>query len=119
MIRVQQEDTDGCGVACLAMLGGVDYVTVRGDFPELRAGGLSEVEVLHWLNERGWWYRRWWVQAPVEPLAPLALAMVKEGKGGHWVIVQDGAVVDPARPQAPPLASYSVFKWIELWRPGT
>lgn len=117
MNRVQQEDTDGCGVACLATLGGVDYATVRRDFPELPSGGLSEVQMLHWLNERGWWYRRWWVQAPVEPLASMALALVKEGKGGHWVVIVDGAVLDPARNPAPPLASYAVFKWIELQRP--
>lgn len=117
--RVQQEDENGCAVACLASLVGEPYQAIRRGFPQMPSQGLSEVDICHWLNERGWWTRRWWVQSPPQQRTRLAIAMVKEPSSGHYIVVDGDSAIDPARQKALPLHEYKFYRWIDLLAPSS
>ena len=119
--RVAQIEANGCGIACLAMLEGRDYDSVRAEFPDMTSSGLSEIDVLHWLNARGWFYQRHWIAGTVADLAPtLALAMVQTTKAtGHWIVITDRGILDPARETPLRPIDYGIFKWIPLRKAET
>jgi hypothetical protein len=125
---IRQEDENGCGVAALGIVMHLTspvrwtYRMWRGYFPEMRSQGLSEVEVCHFLNGQGFWYRRWWISAaPMPAPGRLALVLVDDG---HWIVVKHEyfpdavshrwGVFDPARPEPKAIADYTILKWIEL-----
>ena len=113
--HVAQAEPTGCGVACLAMLTGQSYDDVRATVDLHATGyGLSEAQVCHWLAERGFWLRRWWVGAPPEKRAPVALVLTM--RPAHWVVVDGDRVLDPARGVAR-IEDYAIGQWIDLFRP--
>lgn len=66
--------------------------------------GLSDAQVLWWLNKEGYWTRRHWQHPRSSVRSPLALALTHDA---HWIVLADGAVLDPARET--PLADYGDF----------
>lgn len=99
--HVYQQDRSGCGIACAAMIAGVDYATARAAWVgysrkrERRlytlGAGLTRDEINALLIRLKWcrgtfYFRRY-----------LHLVNVQPGIGGHWVVT-DGwyRTFDPA-----------------------
>lgn len=102
---VGQEDGNGCGIACLAMLSGHTYQEVRADFDVTLMR--SHVDYDQWLTEQGYALARryrWWKGAeraawPPAPWADVHLCevLVPGFVGGSHMVVMlaDGTVLDP------------------------
>ncbi len=109
MRHVRQEEPDGCGVACLAMLTDATYEEVAKTVVAIGLGNPSDLKpeiMRRYLEAHGWFTRcvltraeaggRW----PPEPFAPAHCAMVQRtmSSPGHWVVMLgDGGVLDPNR----------------------
>lgn len=99
MRLVRQEDRSGCGIACVAMLVGVEYKTARAawvGFSKRRArelitigGGLRRGDLVAALIRLG-----------AHPGLNQKIKMVNEQPviGGHWVVDDDGHILDPEIP---------------------
>jgi len=112
---VAQRESNDCGVACLAMLTSLSYEPVRRDFPDMVSQGLSEVQIVEWLQHWGFWTKRWWTSRPPAMPAPDGIILVDDG---HWIVRRGGTLLDPARKPAKALHEYSILKWIELCPAG-
>lgn len=118
--HVLQEDTNGCGLACLAMLTGQTYRQVRADFENWGGDGTTEFHITAYLADKGYawtWlhhghiYKReltgpdTWRTRMRDPWPPplwanVHIASVETGRGSHFIIVlRDGRVLDPATPE--------------------
>lgn len=110
---VAQEDANGCGIACLAMLVGKTYQQVASEVASVKAMGLSQWPLDSYLAEQGYAVARRYpslvhlneinkpgVMRDVWPLTPWAdvhLCGVTLPQGHHWVVLlRDGRVLDPA-----------------------
>jgi hypothetical protein len=109
--RVAQDDPKGCAVACLAMIAGRTYAEVRAAFPSapLTEYGLSDHNVVRWLDREGIWHRR---NAPELFTDGTAIALTTDS---HWVVLHRGDVLDPAREV--PLQGYRFAQVIEVLLP--
>lgn len=107
---VRQEDSHGCGVACLAMLTAKTYAEVRAWFkrPDFSREGMTFHEVDHYLTEHGYAVARKWQFTqneeknkrrevwPVEPFAEVHICSVRNEHANHFVVLlADGKVLDP------------------------
>lgn len=102
---VGQEDANGCGIACCAMLAGMRYTDVARDFEGVDKR--SHVDYDQWLTEHGYALARryrWWLGKerdtwPPAPWAEVHLAEVLVPGfigGSHMVVLLgDGRVLDP------------------------
>lgn len=123
---VQQQDSHGCLVACLAMVTGDSYAFVKQWFVERGqrfdgTGGLIDLYVEMYLGERGYAYRKHFRYLPGNtprsvwpslPFAPVHICGVN-GAGDHGVVMQaDGVVVDPIAEPRRTLADYSDVAYI-------
>lgn len=109
--RITQQDSFGCGLACIAMIAGQTYQQVRslldaGGYYDVQLAGLPESLLYQLLHHKGYscapLYRhdqltnRQRPEWPAAPFAPVHIARVTVGKSGHFVVVQaDGTVLDP------------------------
>ncbi len=101
--HVLQEDNDGCGPACLAMIAGWTYAEAVKLWPKLnfrRNGGLSRVSLDRALARLGYAVcRREDTRRPFGEVHLVEIqdeSMVKKKQGWHWVILlADGTVYDP------------------------
>ncbi len=112
---VHQEDAQGCGIACLAMVTGVSYGQVREEFaPGWEDNGFTTFELDTFLAEHGYatsrkykcitHQRRDRETWPPEAWGDVHIACV----GTHFVVwLRDGTVLDPATPDARRLSDYS------------
>lgn len=129
--HIQQQDTHGCLVACLAMATGDRYESVREWFTDrgekfAGGGGITVFEVEAYLGERGFAYRRYyrWLPGntlrtswPTPPFAPIHIVGVN-GAGRHGVVMlHDGTVLDPSDATPRSIESYSEVAYvIGVWR---
>ncbi len=110
--RVRQEDTNGCGIACLAMITGKTYLEVRDELVYYDGSGLAnhiideyladhgyavarKFEASHWQQKKyGRTTREQW---PVEPFADVHLCQVETWSDtNHFVVMlRDGTILDP------------------------
>jgi hypothetical protein len=104
LTHVRQEDMNGCGIACLAMVTGKTYQQVNADLT-CRIGGITDWTLWTYLADNGyasaWKYpvclytnqpRDIW---PPALWADVHIAQVQNGT--HFVVVlRDGEVLDPA-----------------------
>ena len=126
---VQQEDANGCGVACLAMVTGQSYRDVKAwegfvgkDF---RGDGMTYHDLMQYLTDHGYAtaLRFRWLPGcsdtghhtrnpwPTAPYAPAHIVSVRRGQ--HLVVLlHDGAVLDPYHPQPSKLADYDEVAWM-------
>lgn len=117
MKHILQRTQDECGIATLAMITGEPYEQVRAEFPFFK-DGIDEWEVRAYLAERGYacaqvyiHYAPMRVNLPerVKPFTDVHFAYVDDR---HFVVVlRDGTVLDPARPQPRHIDQYKV-SWI-------
>ena len=117
MRLVLQEDLNGCGLACLAMVTDQTYGQVKADFTGFDNDGITEFHLWAYLSDHDyawqWMYeyliykRRktgdgtWQTQAreewPPRLWADVHIASVRNSNGAHFVVVlRDGTVLDPA-----------------------
>ena len=128
--HVQQQDSHGCLVACLAMATGHTYERVKTWFTDRgekfgEGGGITEFEVAAYLGEHGFAYRRLyrWLPGntkrtawPTDPFAPIHIVGVN-GAGRHGVVwLPNGVVLDPASAELREIANYEVAYVIGVWR---
>ena len=107
LARVQQEEPQGCAIACVAMVLGVTYTEARrrctpGAGP---TGLMTHFVADAVLGEAGFAIRRIYrvgpgnvpcTPWPPAPFAPLHLAEAMTSQGGHAaVMLADGAILDP------------------------
>src|SRR4051794_20631341 len=52
--HILQEDSHGCGLACLAMITGQSYQQVKADFANWDQRGVCDFEIIAYLGERGY-----------------------------------------------------------------
>jgi hypothetical protein len=129
---VKQEEPCGCGIACLAMLTGVDYWTVRRAWPDehnFATGGIDCHDATHYLGDRGIAHvmryrfelglnrvgaqviRRDWPQ----PFAPGHIIAIN-GSRHDVVLLADGTVLDPQNETPRRLEDVGeVFLMIGVW----
>ena len=94
VMLVKQQEPNGCGIACAAMLAGVSYETAKAKVIEMgfrQAGshyGLLPREVIRLASELG---------AVVAPdIAPTAI-QIRRGERNHFVVItKTGEIYDPA-----------------------
>jgi hypothetical protein len=114
---VAQADPMGCGVACLAMVSGRTYGDVRADItPAQIEHGLADQTLVWWLNRHAVWHRRSWMDGEGARPAPTSGVALMLTHDAHWVVLVDGAVLDPARPT--PLPRYDFRQAIEVLPPS-
>jgi hypothetical protein len=120
--RVAQQDEFGCVVACLAMVRGLSYETVKQEFngydftrTGLRAGVWDQylAECGFAVRRKNRHYspgRRKWRDWPCDPFAPLHLCVVLFREGAlcsHLVVMlHDGTIVDPLDSSKTRLSDY-------------
>lgn len=131
---VAQEEASGCGIACLAMVLGVDYETAVQLVPSYAAGrdGLTERELDEVLAEQGLAVARKWAtyhtgrhgKRPAPARVPWPPAIFGEvhiacvtGRDSsatdHFVVVlRDGTVLDPADRRNCRLVDYDAVDWV-------
>lgn len=109
--RIQQEDSDGCGVAVLAMLTGQTYAQVDAEWPlrltdRWTASDVKPHMMMDYLWKRGYSllvirdrrYAIYGAWPSIEPFAPMHYAMVDSPtqSTGHWIAIDGfGEVLDP------------------------
>ena len=111
---VEQVDSGGCGIACLAMLLDTTYARIVELAPELCGKcGVEMRDMDHFLAENGLSVRRLWPSKrfdgarrpkwPVKPFAEKHLVQVLQNRTDvwdHWVVMDEkGVVYDPADPE--------------------
>lgn len=102
--HVRQEDSDGCLIACMAMVCGTSYAAMRARIPEFDNKGLTLFDFMEVLALDGYaaqhiyqWSRLTKKTREPWPLAPWAnvhICGVNEGRHGV-VLLRDGTVLDP------------------------
>lgn len=111
---VEQVDSGGCGLACLAMLLDTTYARIVELAPDLCGKcGVNQTEMDHFLAEHGLHVRRLYQKQrfdgkfrapwPPKPFADRHLVGVVQTKTdvwGHWVVMDEkGVIYDPADPE--------------------
>lgn len=128
MKRIKQEDSKGCGLACLAMVTGESYAEVKRKARNLYLCGMLDFNLFQYLyDEVGMFVRlvrklnyvtdetrRWW---PPEPFAELHIAKVVKSVDStteHYVVMDsEGKVVDPEDPEVErTLGDYLKVTWV-------
>lgn len=133
---VGQEENNGCGIACLAMITGKDYQQVRNEFARFdNSDGLDPFALDSYLADHGyavarkyehaeWAHKRFsrtkretWTP---EPFAEVHLAQVQsstEPPRNHFVVVlSDGHVLDPAiKPHPMILYPLRLYHYSQVW----
>lgn len=127
MILVRQEHSEGCLIACLAMVSDKTYADVFAMFTrhDPTESGLNEYQVQDFLSQHGFSFqiinkyswmgedkRRGVWPAPLS--AELTICRVDGGRGGEWshgiVVTRDGVAYDPV---------HGVREWSEYDRVGS
>lgn len=118
---VKQEDSHGCGIACLAMVTGKTYTEIRSWFkrPDFSKEGVTFYEVDHYLTEHGYAVARKWQVTqneernkrrdiwPALPFADVHICSVRNEHSQHFVVMlADGMVLDPLFNTPRTLADY-------------
>lgn len=132
MNYVKQQHSNGCMVACAAMIIGTDYWTAMQDALGGEAvekfDGWSTFQLDHMLAEHGWAVGRIYQYSrnvekceggcttnrirepwPLDFFAPLMHVMVKVFEGSnveHSIVVENGVVFDPLFPERKTLGGY-------------
>lgn len=137
MKRVQQEDGNGCPIACVAMLAEVTYQEARTQLGKWDGGLLGWEHLTNLLKHYGFrhkvdfGYDRKTNKRPENwprPFAPFHVLCIETRAGGHYVVwLPDGTVLDPARSQVQNLddcyrladpAPLVIFEAIGIWPKG-
>lgn len=119
---VTQEDANGCGIACIAMVRGVTYAEAKRLFHERYWGdysfhndGMAAVLLDAVLADAGFAVQRLYrnVNDPQwhRPFAPVHICRVTSAVHDHFVVMtEDGTVLDPS--QYPPrrLSDYPLIR---------
>jgi hypothetical protein len=116
---VGQEDSNGCSLACLAMILGKSYQEIKADFLYFENKGVSFFSYDHYLAENGFAvarkYRHYQIRReereiwPVEPFADVHICTVRIDPDFHHTVIllKDGLVLDPLTQEKRTLADYS------------
>ena len=116
--RVLQEDTNGCGLACLAMITDQTYQQVKTEVTHIGQHGISVHCIESYLVDRGYalsWkylYRGYTNQRrdewPPALWANVHIAQVRIPNGSHFIVVLfNGEVLDPLTPAARRFEDYT------------
>jgi len=84
IMLIRQQDNNGCGAACLAMLLDISYEDARKILP----GYTSYADMIQALETNIWRHLR-------EP-GDFALLLVGDDKRQHWILAYDKKIYDPA-----------------------
>lgn len=125
MRRIQQQDVMGCGVACVAMLAGQSYSTIRDlmypNRPDTVPGtnGKQLRDALARYGCRTLKLVRFKKGATYQSLtfdAVLRVGFTNRNDGGHWVVwdSERRRVLDPAREEA---GRYRPRSYLQVMRP--
>ena len=128
---LEQVDTAGCGIACLAMLMGTTYARVREAFPRFCNNcGIDPPHMDHFLAVNGYAVQRIYPERyhdgkqnapwPPKPFAERHLVLVRQtlkdiSADSHYVVMDwQGRVYDPADPHYTPskLSRYFAVDWV-------
>ena len=109
MKYIKQRHKYGCGVACLAMVTGNSYETVRRAFTfDAAKTGLTVQHMVHYLSSLGYWIQYKSMEpvglinqqcTPMRSIADSHICMVQNSKTSkfHFVVVDShGCLYDPA-----------------------
>lgn len=120
--RVVQKDTQGCGIACLAMVTEQDYDAVKSGFEWDRwNSGLIDMAISAYLAEHGYAVAiKYPHYMPLErkrdtfPPKPFADVHLVSADGHVMVMLRDGTIIDPApsRPETRTINQYSFVYWV-------
>jgi hypothetical protein len=135
--RVQQEDDNGCWVACMAMITGKTYAQVKSETGHLYERGGHIWATDQYLGQNGFAVARFWKHNqlkghgtgtawindkakpwPLLPFAPIHICLVHTPTGGHLIVMlNDGTVLDPAKHGRGRLADYTTVEKIAgIWK---
>jgi hypothetical protein len=119
--RVVQKDAKGCGIACVAMVTGQDYDTVKTGFEGYFKDGLTDFAISAYLAEHGYataikypHYMPTNTKREIFPPEPFADVHLVSADGHNMVMLRDGTILDPApsRPEPRTINQYSFVYWV-------
>lgn len=114
-IKWQHQENDfGCGFACLAMLTGKPYTTVRSELLDSYEVGLDDDSILNYLYEHGFFVsQRKGISQPFAKAHICKVLVSFESLICHVVVMlEDGTVLDPASQQPKKLTDYLRVLWV-------
>lgn len=122
---VRQEDSNGCGIACLAMILEKTYTEVLAEFTYFDGTGLDNHIVDEYLADKGYavsrkykaahWNQPRYSNNPRkdflgEPFAQIHLVQARIGDRNHYVVMlRDGTVLDPITPKPQTIDGYEIL----------